>query len=95
MSKRFSHRNGETQPPSSDQVGLYWIKGELIIREKMWPYSHRQRVELGREMQDMLPYEISNGLICMQDDVYVPVEWATAKTRFWGPVILTAPWMEE
>ncbi len=87
MLQKFTHRNGETLVPYND--GLYWIEGSAIIREKMWPYEHRQRVNFSEK-----PYEISGGLIDMGNDVSIPVEWVTARSRFWGPVILIPPWKE-
>lgn len=79
--------------PTED--GYYWIEGEAIIREKMWPYEHRQRVAFhNHRPEEQIPVLISNGLIDMGGDVSIPVEWVTAKSRFYGPIQFVPPWKQ-
>lgn len=80
-----------TNRPTGD--GYYWIEGEAIIREKMWPYKHRERVKFHDSLDyQQIPYFIQGGLIDMGNDVAIPVEWVTAKAKFYGPIVFIAPW---
>lgn len=98
MPKEFLKYNGERTKLDSSDYGFFWIKGEAIVREKMYPYDRNQRVEFGNydgQEMEAIPIYVSNGYIDMGNDIMISVEWLTAKTQVWGPVVMIPPWQKK
>lgn len=96
MKKYLIYIDEEFEPTARPTgEGFYWIEGEAIIREKMYPYKHGERVKFhdGADYSQHPVYISSaDGSVDMGDDVYIPVEWITAKAKFYGPLVFIAPW---
>lgn len=95
MKKYLIYSNHVEPSAKPHGEGWYFIKGEAIIREKMYPYKHWERVsfEFGiTEAHEAHPFYICHGLIDMGNDIQIPVEWVTAKSEFYGPIVFIEPW---
>jgi hypothetical protein len=80
MTKQYSHRNGETEPPT--QRGWYWVW--VTAPYPVWPGVLMRFVEL-YEGADYKPDAWGVDIICNQS-----LESIGDTLRWWGPV--TPPW---
>lgn len=89
MNQLYSHRNGETEPPTIS--GRYWLKGHMPqgTKDEPWGYDFGEHEDV--------PYEIDaeRGMIDLDGTCYRKPIFAFVG-QFWGPVQMPVPpWKSE
>lgn len=93
MSQQYTHRNGETEPPTEE--GLYWARGSWEKKDDPnWVFAIDGMVKCFLIDEDLgntgpIRYMIKGAL----DDSYEEAKKGTLLCRWWGPVI--PPWENE
>ena len=78
--QQYSHRNGETEPPTT--AGEFWFDGAGIASSHVYKWRDRFSVER------------HNGVLCVFDDDGYPLLPVTSMAgRWWGPIM--PPWEQQ
>lgn len=80
--ERYSHRNGETEPPTEE--GYFWLEG------------NSGRIEFGKGWGTSQPHYVFPRANCIHLDRDNTIRLSSFTGRFWGPVTMpVTPWENE